>query len=71
MFELIIEWDRIREGEFPTIELQDYGIRVQKQKGCAPFRNKITLSVELEEDDNPINVAFELGRLIQQLQVRG
>ena len=71
MLELIIEWDRIREGKFPEEKLLEIGgITIQKEK-LEPFADRITITVELDVPEDAVNAAFELGRLIQQLQVRG
>ena len=71
MFQLTIEWDRIREGKFPEEKLLEIGgITIQKEK-LEPFADRITITVELDVPEDAVNAAFELGRLIQQPQVRG
>ena len=61
-----ITWDRMREGSFPEEELKDLDILVEI-KNLGKFKQEITFNINDIEDDNPIEIAFHLGMLVNEL----
>ena len=65
-FELTIKWDRLRKGNFPTKALEVLGCNVESRKEGI-FTELITIHMDIEENENPIGIAYELGATVQAL----
>jgi hypothetical protein len=70
-FELTIKWDRIRQGEFPTEEIKqiDNITKINVEKLSA-FKQKVTIKTLIEENENELEVAYELGGYIHSITSR-
>lgn len=70
-FELNITWNNIYDGSFPEKELKELDSEMQVIYGKkeTPFKQNIKLITSIEEKENAIEVAFELGRLLHSFSV--
>ena len=63
-YKIITNHDRLRLGPFPQKELEEFDITVIVHKeGYA----KEKVIIEFETTDDPIEVAYELGMLVQSI----
>ena len=65
-FELTIKWDRLREGNFPSKQLEVLGCNVESRREDI-FTEFITVSMDIEDDEDPLEIAYELGATVQAL----
>jgi hypothetical protein len=66
-FEITFNWDTLRDGKFPFEELKqmDDNCEIVIEKSNT-FNQKITFKTNVGED-NHVQVAFYLGRIVQGL----
>ena len=65
-FELTIKWDRLRNGNFPSKQLEVLGCNVESRREDI-FKELITISMDIEEDEDQLEIAYELGATVQAL----
>jgi len=61
-------WDRMSQGEFPTEMLHEVDSTISvliEPVDTKPFKKKVTVSLEIPEEESELTIAFEIGRLIQ------
>ena len=63
-FELSIKWDRLRNGNFPSKRLGEIGCNIESRKEDI-FTEFITVSMDIEDDEDPMEIAYELGATVQ------
>ena len=68
-FELTIKWDRLRKGNFPSEQLEVLGCNVESRREDI-FKEFITVSMDIEEDENQLELAYELGALVECLTTK-
>lgn len=70
-FELNITWNKIYDGNFPEKELKELDTEMQVIYGKRErdFKQNIKLTTSIEEKENPLEIAFELGRLLHSYSV--
>jgi hypothetical protein len=69
-FKITITWDRLREGEFPAEQLKNISSSIEiTSKKLERFTEIITISDQMEQDEDELVVAYELGRLIHSISV--
>ena len=62
MKSLKIEWDTLRNGQFPTEQMESCGLSVSATK-LSVFKQEIELTSTTDEDITPY-LAFEIGCLV-------
>ena len=62
---ITVNWDRLRQGEFPTEELQkcDDKMQITIEKISA-FKQKVTLETIISDEEETNDVSYEIGSLI-------
>jgi hypothetical protein len=70
-FELKIRWDRLRQGEFPLEEFKetDENAQISIEKLTA-LTQKITISTLIEEEENELEIAYEIGSYLNSIVSR-
>ena len=70
--EIPFNWDRLIQGELPKSRLLEIDPKmvISKEK-VTTFKDKVTITIEIPEEDNPLQVAFELGSLIAIINSKG
>lgn len=71
-FQITITWDRLREGEFPAKQLQSVSSSIEITSIPAKserFTEIITISDQMEQDQDELVIAYELGRLIHSISM--
>ena len=63
-FELSIKWDRLRNGNFPSERIRKIGCNIESRKEDI-FTELITVSMDIEDDEDPMEIAYELGATVQ------
>lgn len=63
-----IIWNKVLEGAFPEEELKDLDMSIEIKK-LNMFEQEITFNIYDIENDNPVEIAFHFGMLINQLVV--
>jgi len=65
-----ILWDTLRNGAFPSNQVKEISNDIEISfEPVSVFKQKVTVTMELAEDDNPLVVAYELGGYIALLNV--
>ena len=70
--EIPFNWDRLIQGQLPKSRLLeiDPNMVISEEK-VTTFKDKVTITIEIPEEDNPLQVAFELGSLIAIINSKG
>jgi hypothetical protein len=60
----------MREGKFPTTELKaiDNSVNIEIKR-IEPFEDEVTISMSIEDHENELNVAYQLGALLHSISV--
>lgn len=62
---ITIDWDRLRQGEFPEKELQECDDKMQITiERMSALKQKITLETTIPNEEETNNVSYEIGSLI-------
>ena len=62
---ITIDWDRIRQGEFPGKELKECDSEMQITiERVSALKQKITLETNIPDEEEINNVSYEIGSLI-------
>ena len=69
-FTLTIKWDRLRQGDFPTEDIKktDTNATISIEK-VSNFKEKITITTLIEEEENELEVAYEIGSYIHSISI--
>ena len=69
-FELTIKWDRLRQGDFPIEEFKktDTNAEIIIEK-VSNFKQKVTIKTLIEDDDNELEVAYEIGSYLHSITI--
>lgn len=68
-FKLVIDWDKFSDGEFPTDKVKeiDADANVSIENTNSYRKKKVTISTHIEDGDDPLAIAYEMGRYIHSL----
>ena len=67
-FSLVIEWDKLRYGAFPTDVVRDCDPKMSINISSAvKFKQHVRIETEIPEDADSNQIAFELGALVGTL----
>ena len=62
---ITIDWDRLRQGEFPEKELRECDDKMQITIGkVSVLKQKITLETTIPDEEETNDVSYEIGSLI-------
>jgi hypothetical protein len=65
-----ILWNTLRNGAFPTEQIKEISDDIEITiDTVSVFKQKVTVTMELADEDNPLVVAYELGGYIALLNV--
>ena len=65
-FELTIKWNRLLNGNFPSERIREIGCNIESRREDI-FTEFITVSMDIEDDEDPLEIAYELGATVQAL----
>ena len=65
-FELTIKWNRLLNGNFPSERIREIECNVESRREDI-FTEFITVSMDIEDDEDPLEIAYELGATVQAL----
>ena len=68
-FKLNFNWDRLRQGDFPSDKLKDMDSNLTITKETLPkFKERITIQTLIDDNESDLEIAYELGAFIHSLQ---
>ena len=67
-FTLTLKWDRLRQGDFPieTFKKTDTNANISVEK-VSNFKEKVTITTLIEENENELEVAYEIGSYLHSI----